>query len=154
MWPHPDYFWPGSRVETLDEFRRVFAIYGYEQCGTGLDAGSDALEPGYEKIALYMKGETITHVSRQLSDGAWTSKLGRSIDVRHAGPNTLPMNGMYSCVSYGVAMYFFRRRVGFVMRLRERLIRTLSEIMIETKSRCNQRKVAARNTTLGGLLGN
>ena len=43
-----------------------------------------ALEPGYEKVALYVSKEgKVTHAARQLLDGQWTSKLGGQYDVSH-----------------------------------------------------------------------
>jgi hypothetical protein len=128
MWPREGYFWPGASCEeTLAEFTSVFAMYGYEYCGTALMQGTDALEPGYEKIALYAKGAEFTHVARQNRDGSWTSKLGSDIDIRHDHPNDLPEEGLRKCkTAYGVAMHFFKRRVGFVHRLRGRLAIAIS----------------------------
>ncbi|MCH7504396.1 hypothetical protein IID04_02010 [PVC group bacterium] len=40
--------------------------------------------PGFEKIIIYVSKDGITqHAARQMSDGKWTSKLGRSFDVKH-----------------------------------------------------------------------
>lgn len=127
MWPRMGFFWPGSAyVESLEEFVRVFGLYGYAYCGGALDNHSYAIESGYEKIALYTKGTEFTHVARQNSDGSWTSKLGSDIDIRHDGPNDFPTSGPHACaITYGVASHFFKRRTGFTRRLKERLARAL-----------------------------
>ena len=55
-------------------------VIGYEVC----PIGSRALEPGVQKIALYVDEDgTPTHAARQLPSGEWTSKLGRAEDIRH-----------------------------------------------------------------------
>ena len=89
-WWEPDpfqiYFWPAGvqRNADLNSFLLAFATLGYEVCA---DA---TLEPGFEKVAIYV-GSTgqPSHMLRQLNDGSWTSKLGRDVDINHAGPNDL-----------------------------------------------------------------
>ena len=51
----------------------------------------DSFEEGYRKIALYITPGTTncTHAARQLSNGFWTSKLGRSYDIQHSSPKKL-----------------------------------------------------------------
>jgi hypothetical protein len=74
-------FWPKQvrRVETLDAFVELFQHLGYRQCE------SDTFEPGVEKVALFGKSDgPPTHVARQRQDGTWTSKLGRSEDIKHS----------------------------------------------------------------------
>jgi hypothetical protein len=45
----------------------------------------DELEAGFEKIALFANDQgQPKHAARQLSDGHWTSKLGKSEDIEHA----------------------------------------------------------------------
>jgi hypothetical protein len=64
---------------TLDAFLTAFATLGY------VPADSEAHEPGQEKVALFVSVDgTPTHAARQLSDGRWTSKLGRAEDIEHA----------------------------------------------------------------------
>ena len=71
MWPRQMFFWPGPQlVESFNEFATVFRMYGYEHCGGPLDRDGASLEPGFEKIALYMKGDEFTHVAKQRDDGA------------------------------------------------------------------------------------
>jgi hypothetical protein len=78
-WPGGKY-WPGSETSlpTIKSFTQAFAGLGYIECDT------DDLEAGYEKIALYIDVHSfVTHASRQLKNGRWTSKLGRSWDITH-----------------------------------------------------------------------
>jgi hypothetical protein len=127
MWPRVGSFWPGTaREESLEQFRGVFAMYGYEYCGDAFLAGSDGLESGYEKLALYMKGAEFTHVARQLPDGTWISKLGGDIDIVHDAPNDLPDDGPHR-VFYGIAMYFFKRPRGFIKRLQAKLVQLIAQ---------------------------
>jgi hypothetical protein len=74
-------YWPLGvpRLETLSAFQDAFAALGYVVCQQA------DLEPGFEKIALFADADgTPTHAARQLSDGAWTSKLGMSEDIQHS----------------------------------------------------------------------
>ena len=73
-------FWPAGapREETVSAFLAAFASLGYTPCD---DAG---VEPGFEKVALFVDARNApTHAARQLADGRWTSKLGRSEDIEH-----------------------------------------------------------------------
>lgn len=82
--PVPGYYWPDSvpRSFTLGSFEQLYQLHGYLAC-FGME-----LELGFEKIAIYAdsSGE-VTHAARQLSNGAWTSKLGKSHDVQHSLPD-------------------------------------------------------------------
>lgn len=73
------YYWPTLNVQSTPEtFERAFAALGYTRCETGDH------EPGFEKVAIYVDaGGLATHASRQLKDGTWVSKLGRSEDICH-----------------------------------------------------------------------
>ena len=56
----------------------MFATLGYMPCGNA------ELERGFDKLAIYADDlGSPTHVARQLSTGAWTSKLGVAEDVEH-----------------------------------------------------------------------
>jgi hypothetical protein len=55
----------------------VFRFLGYETCD------SREYEPGFEKIAIYVKESSGEHVARQLSSGLWTSKCGDYEDITH-----------------------------------------------------------------------
>jgi hypothetical protein len=61
---------------------------GYVPCD------DDRLESGFEKVALYGSSSYYTHAARQLPDGRWTSKLGRSEDIEHETPNDVA-GGVY-----------------------------------------------------------
>jgi len=80
-WPDPmgRGFWPDgvARVATIDSFVQAFATLGY------IRGQSDAVDPDEEKVALFAKGDTPLHAARQLSNGKWTSKLGKSYDIEH-----------------------------------------------------------------------
>ena len=59
-------------------FIDAYRTLGYEPCD------SEVVEKGFEKIALYVQvNGSPTHVARQLPNGIWTSKLGRSFDIEH-----------------------------------------------------------------------
>ena len=68
----PEDYWPPSlpRDKHIWTLMRLFGGEGFSLCE------DDAPEPGYEKIALYAFAGQFTHVSRQLEDGRWTSKVG------------------------------------------------------------------------------
>lgn len=82
-WPDPGstkYYWPPDLPfdETPANFIKAFKTMGYEPCN------SFRLEDGYEKLAIYTgKDGKTKHMARQLSDGTWTSKLGRDWDIKH-----------------------------------------------------------------------
>jgi hypothetical protein len=80
-WPLPPYaYWPAAAPTalTLDTFIAAFETIGYTVCA---DA---SWQEGSEKVALYMSDDGIpTHAARQVSDGRWTSKLGKSYDIEH-----------------------------------------------------------------------
>ena len=101
-WPDVDYYWPpGIPVEnSLTAFVAAFATLGYEQCGDGL------LEREFEKIAIYQDGNNdIQHAARQLPNGRWTSKLGKSFDIEHSVPEDLEGG------DYGKVVLYMRRAV-------------------------------------------
>jgi hypothetical protein len=78
MMPLP--YWPpgAPRALTLEAFEVAFSTLGYQRCE------SDALEPGVEKVAIFVASNgRPMHAARQLDDGGWTSKLGSSEDIRH-----------------------------------------------------------------------
>jgi hypothetical protein len=82
-WWEPDEdgigYWPSAvpREYSLDAYLRAFESVGFECCD------SSDLEPGFEKVAVFAKTTGPTHAARQLADGKWTSKLGRSEDIEH-----------------------------------------------------------------------
>ena len=80
-WPDVDEvaYWPSNvaRVETMEAFVEAFQTLGYLTCE------DSEFEPGNEKVALYAHRGMPTHAARQLPDGRWSSKLGRSVDIAH-----------------------------------------------------------------------
>ncbi|MBI5409313.1 MAG: hypothetical protein HZA14_08105 [Nitrospirae bacterium] len=79
-WPNKDCFWPSDapQEENLDVFIKVYEAVGYSLCD------SDSYEEGVEKVAVYVDPEGLpTHAARQLSNGRWTSKLGKLEDIEH-----------------------------------------------------------------------
>jgi hypothetical protein len=78
--PFESYEWPQSisREETLESYIELFRLHRY------FSAENESFENGFEKIAIYVKSGIPIHVSRQLENGSWTSKLGGSHDITHA----------------------------------------------------------------------
>lgn len=97
-WPdaqNEEYWPPGiPREETIEAFQQAFQTLDYELCQ------DDALEPGFQKIAIYANFNKIpTHVARQLPDGKWTSKLGQDEDIEHNNLQGLTGNPGYGEVA-------------------------------------------------------
>ena len=102
MWPDaaPDYFWPSNitQQETIEAFTEFYATHGYEMCD------DKTLEVGFEKIALYLEDNEVTHAARQLQSGYWSSKLGIALeDIEHDTLEALERPG------YGQSRVFMRR---------------------------------------------
>lgn len=82
-------YWPDGATSGLDFncLIEAFSVIGYEICS------SWEHEEGYQKVALYEKNGKWSHASRELMMkpyvGKWTSKLGRSYDIRHGTPFTI-----------------------------------------------------------------
>ena len=73
------YYWPPGApdTDTMEGWVKVFELHGYKET-------SDAtLEVEYEKIAIYASAEGPEHVARQKASGAWTSKMGKGVDIEH-----------------------------------------------------------------------
>lgn len=95
MWPNTGYtrfldgvdYWPTDKImdENVLNFINIFKDKGYEKCK------SDCFEDGYRKIALYVKENTndCTHASKQLSNGFWSSKIGKFHDIQHGTPYSI-----------------------------------------------------------------
>ena len=102
-WWQPDehgiFYWPPDipRQYTLEAYVEAFATLGYEVCD------NDYLEDGYEKVAIFVEGNSPEHVARQLSSGRWTSKLGMLEDIEHA------LQGL-SGEKYGEVVKVLKRR--------------------------------------------
>lgn len=104
QWPFPEEYdvldgidyWPDSipRDEYPESFLKMYELAGYESC-----EGADP-EHGFQKIALFVDPDgKVTHASRQLSEGSWTSKLGQLNDIQHATPYSLE-GDIYGKVEY------------------------------------------------------
>ena len=90
-WWQPGIFWPleVSRDEYgICALEEAFKSLGFAECSDG------TLESGFEKVALYGSTFMYTHAARQLPDGKWTSKLGKSEDITHNTPDDVA-GGLY-----------------------------------------------------------
>ena len=74
-----DAYWPDGvgRSESLDAFKGLFDSLGYGDCDHTHDAANT------ERVAIFVQDSAVTHAARQLSSGAWTSKLGHWADISH-----------------------------------------------------------------------
>jgi hypothetical protein len=61
------------------------------------------LDEGFEKVVLYGNSLWYLHAARQLSNGKWTSKLGRDVDIEHDLPQDVA-DGVY-----GTLIHFMRQ---------------------------------------------
>lgn len=93
MWWDPDpqgqSFWPDDipREYTIKAYVRLYQKFGYKKCA------SRDLEPGYEKVAIYVDRDGCPcHAARQLPTGKWTSKLGDYKDIEHNNLDCLVSN--------------------------------------------------------------
>jgi hypothetical protein len=86
--PFQGYEWPQSipKEETLETYIELFQLHGY------FSAEDASLEKAFEKIAIYVKSGIPSHVSRQLDNGTWTSKLGKDHDITHTDLGCLEGN--------------------------------------------------------------
>ena len=103
-WPDSlgDEYWPEAspRLATISAFSLAFQDLGYLPCTNA------ALEPGYERIAIYAREDgTPTHAARQLPTGQWTSKLGAREDIVHETPESL------AGTIYGDVVLILRRQL-------------------------------------------
>ena len=73
------YYWPPGTpsADTLEGWIKLFEIHGYEQTDKA------DLEPEYERVAIYVTDDGPEHVARQVASGAWSSKMGKGIDIEH-----------------------------------------------------------------------
>ena len=93
--PQDGVFWPPNvpAEETIEAFVLAYGTIGYEPCENG------DVEEGFEKVAIYAVGDVPTHAARQLTDGTWTSKLGKNVDITHTTPRGVegPAYGLVGC---------------------------------------------------------
>lgn len=98
-WPGEGRYWPTEvpRTLTLESFIAVFATVGYTACENG------RLEPGFQKIAIYVLDGIPRHATRQLVNGKWTSKIGKGCTIIHNDADALQHS------RYGSIMQFLKR---------------------------------------------
>lgn len=88
-WWEPDpfklYYWPPDipREYTLAAYESVYKMLGYIDCNN-----EESCEPGFQKIALFVKSKDRMHVSKQIDSERWSSKLGGKVDIEH------PLHGL------------------------------------------------------------
>lgn len=93
-------YWPAG-IAALPSMNGIIAAY--EACNFQVCTSGDE-EEGFEKIALFTDAAgDPTHAARQLSGGAWTSKLGDHVDIEHDDVDAVG-GGMY-----GEPRVFMRR---------------------------------------------
>ena len=102
--PKPPYFWPPELPNHPDDRRsstyvKLFELYGYEV------VDSDSIEPGFQKIAIYVHNGEFRHVARQTKNGYWTSKIGALEDIIHE-LSALESEGPFA---YGKPRIFMRK---------------------------------------------
>jgi hypothetical protein len=83
--------------------RSAFEAIGYEVChGASIN---DALEPGFDKVALYVDDDGMwSHAAKQLPSGEWSSKLGLEEDIAHKTAHC------FGGSIYGNVAYVMRRK--------------------------------------------
>lgn len=87
--------YPGEDIEA---HKIGFASIGYENCPDCV------LEEGFEKIAFYVRGNSVEHIARQKPNSNWTSKLGEYHDIEHYTLKALEEG------FYGKAIVFMKRK--------------------------------------------
>ena len=100
----PGCYWPKEVPfnYSFENYVKVFKVLGYSYCD------NPSLEYEFEKVALFSDASGFTHVSHQLEDGAWTSKLGPYEDIKHTVIGALESNG--TLPAYGMVTRIMKRR--------------------------------------------
>ncbi|MGA3283421.1 MAG: hypothetical protein ABSD57_03035 [Verrucomicrobiota bacterium] len=100
----PGCYWPKEVPfnHSFENYVKVFGVLGYSYCD------NPSLEDGIEKVALFSDVFGFTHVSHQLEDGRWTSKLGPDEDIKHTVIGALESNGVLP--AYGMVTRIMKRR--------------------------------------------
>ena len=100
--PNANAWWPEgvANDETVDAFTAAYARHGFEVCD------GDAVEAGFEKIALYSVRGAVKHAARQMPSGKWRSKIGPEYeDIEHETPGELESE------LYGRLTLFLKRKL-------------------------------------------
>jgi len=97
------YYWPQGIVDNLDGWTEIFTRQGYEM------TDSRGIEPGFEKIAIYIDLEDMEPGHVAVSDGrVWKSKLGRLQDIEHESLDLLEGDQHWE---YGIVERILKRRI-------------------------------------------
>jgi hypothetical protein len=101
-WVNPITSSGSNKLAGMDQ---LYAAQGYQRMST-LDY---SLRAGYQKVVVYAKVTNgviteVTHAAIQMSDGAWSSKLGQNALIKHVLPDDLA-GGLYGIP---VAVYIRR----------------------------------------------
>jgi hypothetical protein len=101
-WVNPITSSGSNKLAGMDQ---LYAAQGYQRMST-LDF---SLQKGYQKVVVYatvVNGviKEVTHAAIQMSDGAWSSKLGANALIKHISPNDVA-GGLYGIP---VAVYIRR----------------------------------------------
>ena len=94
--------WPNDvrNDESVEAFIAYFESIGYSLCE------NPTLEDGFMKIAIFVRDEHPMHISRQLSTGKWSSKMGiDDVDIEHDDLDCI------SGAAYGAATVYMRKVV-------------------------------------------
>jgi hypothetical protein len=110
----PGCYWPRENVamrDSVENYVKVFELLHYSRCA------SPSLEQGFEKIAIFEdKDGQFTHIAKQLSNGAWKSKLGQCEDIEHNSLAALADD------VYGLPVIYMRRRITISSRVRDLIV--------------------------------
>lgn len=99
-WPDdPAGYWPPTAPSeaTAEAVSAALATVGYVPCGDGNP------EPGFDRVAIYVRDGVATHVAVQRDGDRWSSKLGRDCAVSHDTPAAL------EGAVFGVVFGYLRR---------------------------------------------
>ena len=94
--------WPADlpQDESLGSVVAFFESLGYQQCD------DPDLEDEFEKVAVFADEDDLTHASKQLPSGWWTSKMGwNGVTIEHDS---------LACIEgsqYGQAVLFLKRPI-------------------------------------------
>lgn len=104
-WPSHEIgdYWPitvnDDDPENIEEFFKAFATERFT-----LKSDNGSYEHGFEKVAFFINSQNkVTHASRQLPNGSWTSKMGFGEDIEHVALSVI------ECPTYGNARHFLKR---------------------------------------------
>ena len=71
------YYWPLERDDRVQDWIRALELNNFKV------TDSSDLEPGFEKVSIYVLNGSPEHVARQVEDGKWVSKIGSEEDIMH-----------------------------------------------------------------------